>query len=437
MPTTPPSRTLALCLHGKLGAAASASLIDARPKTCKTERANYNASLTAHARLAHHGLWKHVVLANRNAGVRVGVFMHSWNPMVAGLLDALYSPEASVHEASPSKLDAVRSQHLSMARVLALVPISYELVLVTRWDVLFFSPLLVASLPAANMLWLPQHCHPVLGNDRAVTRNWVIEACGCMGDLTKRCRSNHREIGRGAMATAPYTTRNARMPQLKKAIAGKPADYVSWVLDFWFVASRAAAITFGDIYHNTRKYRISFDQLTLSAANRKKKSSAGPSSTASKQADEVMQQAVPFPNWAHFFWAAHIHQHFRSGQVGFAPLMFGIDFILARKWWVGVACETPTNVTPHAARLMEFAANRAPGSGWFKDPTLPASWRAGHLSEQCPSQIQRGQAVLCDVNSPGCRNSPHSRRVAEILGVARRLMRGKPSQVGYGCWGAA
>ena len=104
---------VALCLHGRASGAASAERVD-KEQSCKTEP-HFNLSIAANMRLAHDGLWRYFILANRNAGHEVGVFLHSWSPDAAPLLDELYRPVASLHE-PPQRLNKARSQHLSARR---------------------------------------------------------------------------------------------------------------------------------------------------------------------------------------------------------------------------------------------------------------------------------------------------------------------------------
>ena len=95
----------------------------------------------------------------------MSVYLHSWNPEASNLLDRLYSPAASLHEHPIGTLDKVASQHLSLKRCLALLAAAAatpDLVMVARYDLIFYSDLLVKPLlappKAADALWLPQQC---------------------------------------------------------------------------------------------------------------------------------------------------------------------------------------------------------------------------------------------------------------------------------------
>ena len=172
--------SLALCLHGKVSGAASASHIEKHPECRSDARYMYNRSLEAHTRLAHQSHQRYIIEANRAAGVEVGVYMHSWTPEAAALLDELYTPSASRHEPALDHLDKVASQHLSLKRCVALVPRRFSLVLVSRFDVVFLSPVLGRQLPGLDgvvRLWLPQACQTLLGADASAVERVITKAC--------------------------------------------------------------------------------------------------------------------------------------------------------------------------------------------------------------------------------------------------------------------
>lgn len=101
------------------------------------------------ARFASRSILRHVVDPNRARGVRVDVFLHSWHPEIGRDLDAMYAPAASQHD-PVQRLNRVASQHLSMKRGLALAsmhPHPHDLVMVARYDLLFFSDLLFGAPP--------------------------------------------------------------------------------------------------------------------------------------------------------------------------------------------------------------------------------------------------------------------------------------------------
>ena len=101
------------------------------------------------AGFASRSILRHVVDPNRARGVRVDVFLHSWHPEIGRDLDALYAPAASLHD-PVQRLNRVASQHLSMKRGLALAsmhPHPHDLVMVARYDLLFFTDLLFGAPP--------------------------------------------------------------------------------------------------------------------------------------------------------------------------------------------------------------------------------------------------------------------------------------------------
>ena len=434
---------LAVCLHGKAAGGASPTHLERFP-FCKTDpRHQYNQSLEAHVRLAHQSVWKYVVEANRAArNVEVEVFLHSWTPEAAALLDELYQPSASQHEPALRGIDKVRSQHLSLKRCVALVPRRFDLVLASRYDLVFVTPLLIHQLTgwrdgasavslhgsssgsgraARSMpkLWLPHNCQALFGVNATVARA-TQAACGCTDAKCHR----HREVGRGMLVTAPYTTRYTTEPRIKAALSGTPANFLSWVLDYWFIATREAAESFGAIYDRFGAYK---QRLQVLGGNIKNL----------------------FPEWAHFFWAVHVHHHFRPDEVRFGPLLAGQDFLLARRWWLGTTCKvaadellpadrrmvaaavqaraTPSSTwRPHASFMQTPSGERERGAGGGAAKSAGSRRIRSPLVDQCPASLRQGDAVICASHHPACRrvSDEHSRRAQEMLSVGKRLMKG-------------
>ena len=94
---------IALCLYGKIGTW-DQSASDARDGPAS------NTSVVRIASLAHRTIQRHVVHANRRDGLIVDVFLHSWNPDAGAALDALYAPNASLHQAPITRLERVRKR---------------------------------------------------------------------------------------------------------------------------------------------------------------------------------------------------------------------------------------------------------------------------------------------------------------------------------------
>ena len=118
----------------------------------------YNQSVAAYATLAHSSVERHVLRANRRDGLTVDTFLHSWNPEVGASLDALYTPNASLHQEPVHAFERVRSGHLSLKRVLLLLRAhevpgdEVSLVMVSRFDVLWYTDLLLRGLSPSRIL---------------------------------------------------------------------------------------------------------------------------------------------------------------------------------------------------------------------------------------------------------------------------------------------
>ena len=419
-PATPDS--LALCLHGKVSSAASASHLESRPE-CKSDPLfMYNRSLDAHTRLAHQSHQRYIISVNQAAGVEVGVFLHSWTPEAAPLLEELYKPSAARHEPPLAELDKVQSQHLSLKRCVALVPRRFALVLVSRYDMVFLSPVLSRQLPglgggggdggaAPPRLWLPQACQTVHGTSAAVVEA-ARGACGCAevsaapgGKRRSPCAAQ-RDVGRGQLSSAPYMSRDVRIspPRVSALLASSKANHLLWVLDYFFVATRQAAASFGLISSRAQAYEREIRAM-----------SAGPVASGRPG---LASPGFKLPRWSHFFWAVHVHRAFGPAEVRWLPLLNLQDFVLGRRWWQGATCRVP--VAPASRPLLAQAARERapPPSTWILNGSRSP------LAEQCPPALRGGAEVLCAWNHPACRDSDASRRVNEMLKVGGRLTRG-------------
>lgn len=107
---------------------------------------------------------EHIVRANEAAG-GVDVFVHSWNPELAEVLDRAYAPHlrSSLHEL-PLYAEKVRSQSLSIARAVRLLrrherqaAFAYRLVFVMRHDLVVAAPILLASFDPSHITF-SEHC---------------------------------------------------------------------------------------------------------------------------------------------------------------------------------------------------------------------------------------------------------------------------------------
>ena len=107
---------------------------------------------------------EHIVRANEAAG-GVDVFVHSWNPELAPVLDRAYAPHlrASLHEL-PLYAEKTRSQALSIARAVRLLrrherdaAFAYRLVFLLRHDLVVAAPVLLDGFDPRRITFA-EHC---------------------------------------------------------------------------------------------------------------------------------------------------------------------------------------------------------------------------------------------------------------------------------------
>ena len=235
-------RILALCLHGHIRAI--------RPED---ER-----SLIIRA--AHHTISQRLVEANRRAGVQVDVFMHSWHPELKSELDALYSPIASAADEVIAGLHTVRSQHLSLRRVLTLAmqhSACATWVMISRLDVLLYSDVLVPNLSPLHV-WLPRLCEQLEGRQlESASGLEGLDASALHVELGSACQATPRgadEVGTGDQGTAllqrsfrnaangftPVRQRHGRQNSRQSSHQnGRQLRRVLWVNDWWLVSATA------------------------------------------------------------------------------------------------------------------------------------------------------------------------------------------------------
>ena len=379
---------VALCLYGKLGS------WDATPSALPTS--GYNRSVATYAALAHTTVQEHIVHANRRDGLQVDVFMHSWNPEVGPALDALYSPNLSLHQEPVPTLSRVRSSHLSLKRVLQLLRAhevsgdAVSLVMLSRFDVIWYKDLTLRDL-SPSRIWLPHHCQPVLGlspKDEAAVHGL--------------CQSD-----RGALMEPAYTQRTFGVP------LQRTDNYNSFVLDYWLIAPTHVAESFADIYHRHDEYIA--------------------------QMQQKLGGWRPFA--AHFFWTHHISTLLRRSEAavarGHAPapplrvdfiLQSELDFNLARFVGFGNDCAVDTAAVRMQlqARIEQMAKKLLPdpfessdnslGLGHAPVGTRNVSW----LVSQCPRALSTGRRLQCPWYSRRCDGTTRH-RVRSLLLLARRL----------------
>lgn len=183
-----------MVLHGKLGNFPSLLPHAQSRPTRALENAQPSAQLGVLCALS---MLRNVVRPNARA-FSVDVIGHSWSPAVGGVLDAIYQPVRSLHEPEPSGgcplalferryCERTRAHIRGISRALRLKRshesshgFTYDLVFLSRWDVLWQQPLAVKSLPGfsrlANRVWLPRMCAPL--NSAEMGRSLRESICG-------------------------------------------------------------------------------------------------------------------------------------------------------------------------------------------------------------------------------------------------------------------
>lgn len=453
-----PTVAAALCLHGRITSWVGT----------KSHSASWlNASRRSLARFAADSYRRHVLASNRQLGLAVAVYIHSWNPELASLYDELYAPAAQIHEPAQPGLRAVASQALSMKRCLALVPDNVAIVMVARPDALFYTNVPLAHVLAkhreqdglgAPALWLPHTCqhnlrtHKQQAADlRAVRapspwdeRDGMYETCGC-GRRDRSRKSSALQCGRGISGMGSFY----ESPELTRVFAGgsdASLHHSLYVLDWFFVATLPLARSFGTIYAN-------FTDV----------------------ATAMRLRGFRGPPWAHFYWAHHIAytvvRRYGAASVRFlGPLVNGRDVSYSAHAWelepfrAGTLCPLPActvRFTRACARSIPFAHNMTPASPtllrsspcmrWqfilarfarfginceVRVPTaaLPRLARTinatrAHLAtreidpaleHQCPPRLQRGTTLLCPWYTPACATGASTDAAAGALAALRR-----------------
>ena len=270
-----------------------------------------HSTLAGFAAFGRASLWQYVIDPNRAAGLAVDLFLHSWHAEIGAQLDAMYAPVASKHENVRRELNTVRSQHLSMKTGLALMTAhekatgrAYDLTLVTRYDILYFTPLHFASLGVAP-LWLPHWCHRY--SLTAEAGMIVRSACG-----------NWPGHGEGYLVH-PATSVGVEPKLRRSRKLTRDADFDFAYLDWWLIGTPDVARTFGDIYDKYDEYAA------------------------------ALQRIAEFPQWSHFYWGYHINRRLRMRRTVRHLLYEGVDFRLARHWHYGTHCQAFLGSPPTVA----------------------------------------------------------------------------------------
>ena len=434
--------SLAICLHGKIGTwiRSGTQLHEDRHASSRTRGA---ADAVAIARIGATSILERVMNPSRRHGIDVTAFVHSWSPEVESTLDAIISPRASQYEPL-IHTDRVLSQHLSIKRVLALMdsaepssshtPASskhatatasseraaasserteydtthtlrrhvqraavssstprsrtagFDLVLLTRIDILFYSNLRVWSLPeyTSSRLWLPEYCqarHHGLAAERPPVRDAANQVCArsCFG-----AQCDPLPKARGArLFPAVFAERPTAQRLGGSMLFGGLDTHMSLgtvVNDFWYLATPPVARSFVWIYDAHQSYMRELSASLLSATD--------------------PQRKLTIPRFTHLFWAHHIRAVLAPR--GVLSAFIASDYSLVRGGDAGTSCSVPFNDTWHsaggtAASTRLISERRA----------LRAFWRDTNASEwmvpkQCPLSWHLLEVVRCPWDSPAC-----------------------------------
>ena len=266
-------------------------------------------------RLAADSLRRHVIRANPEASC--DLFIHSWNPSLAPIINKLYAPTHSgagklwshhqpeIHQQVVSSMTSLAAALAARRAHEASTGHPYNLVLAARHDLIWYTPLVLARLPRAQ-LWLPaQCCRPDAGRDGEMPEGFedAIRAKNeeCLGDE------------RGVLNAVCTTSRFLRFTSTDRDMA-REAEFNYYVNDWMFIAPSATADTFGQIAERHRAY-----------------------------ADALSEVGI-YLNWLHFYWAAHVH-HALHVSAGVRPaLEVGTEFQLVRHAVSGRYCRTSARV---------------------------------------------------------------------------------------------
>lgn len=245
----------ALLLHGRLGP------VTMPASRALRKRVPPSISLIELCAATHHSA---IIHANLAAG-GVAVFVHSWNPEEANVIDGLYSAHlrGSRHDAI-SNLTKAASHALSIGRAAQLARAyevahqhRFDLALTLRLDVAAFEPLMLGGLSTASpdTVWFARGCCASAA-DTPARRQLVHSRCGhgvseIEGGPRKRvidaCRIDHH-----------WRANRQRDPAVETAYH---------LSDFWFVASVRTALTWGRIARNWDWYVDRARALRISTLN--------------------------------------------------------------------------------------------------------------------------------------------------------------------------
>jgi hypothetical protein len=233
--------------------------------------------------ICYAGATRHIVEANR-AEAAIDIFGHSWSPEIGQALDALWQPRASVHEAEPrarnrqlcltvgkmlhdatsdgsgvhgapfagfggvgrgaNSCERTANHLLGIQRAIQLKAkhegrhgFKYDVVLVSRWDVLWSRPLILSRLDLSQHAFtVPTFCTHARGVDR---QSDVEKQLSAFRKLACGGESSAGQLP--TAATACHPSHRPCQPDLS------PRAREFYLLDWWFASDSTAADDFGTV----------------------------------------------------------------------------------------------------------------------------------------------------------------------------------------------
>ena len=296
-PSSPPGRArFALLLHGRIGTTLKAA--------SKSEGQPADRRLIVMSALSH---MRHVVCANTanaanaaNAATptapgasAVDVFVHSWNPESAELIDAQYGAHLRSSRHQPVEHTANgRSQSLSLARAVELMlraengDGSYRLALALRHDIVLGSPFDLFSLNPSR-LWLPSVCGGWWPDFATPATSRVEEAqvaAQCPGGALKvKDRAVHQLVLSRFRVDQMYGLRHIDNLHYGRPSLSERAALTSFQNDFWIAATPRVLASWSNI-SDAQSYDLYVRRL---------------------RARGITQQGTLA---AHYLWPVHIQQ---------------------------------------------------------------------------------------------------------------------------------
>ena len=351
------SMRIALLYFGKVG-----TIRD--PSSYLAKDSGDEASL----RLSHATVRRHLIDANPRAPV--DVFSHSWNPSLGNLISDLHGRLLKWSSHDEQEYDErVPSAALSLKRVLAAKTkheqaggFTYDLCAALRHDLILFSPLRLAELPAAQ-LWLPMQCcgadpegATTADASRGLERAYAQTSQTCLtgsGTVSEFCRVRNmlRSVN----------------PRASRLISDE-ANFNYWVNDWLLLAPSRTLDTFSAIYDRIEDYRDGLREVGITT------------------------------EWMHFFWAAHIHHALRvTDGVRPLPLRAAVDFTIGRLASSERLCTTNVSVAHHLPTYTE--------PQWGRSNSAAGSGAAGlSMTERlCPARGEvacKWSSLRCSVDTP-------------------------------------